>query len=389
MGQGRGRGRPEDSLLSARSGSPGPALALVGVMVLVTGCQDVTVQSVPVTSIEIFPASITVLEGEEVSLAAALRGPGGEVLGGRQVTWSTADPGVADLPTQGRLRGIAPGNTQLRVLSDGVQATAPVTVLQGPFIALSTSSVSLAGQLGTDTEVQAAVGISNSGNGPLSDLSAQVSVAGGGAANWLQAELSSSAAPSELRLRAPLEGLAPGNHQAAVQVSSAVAGNSPRTVQVTLQVRDAPPSIGLSPGSLAFGTRAGSFEPASQTVQVTNVGGGILDGLQVEVILLGGTTVNWLTAELAAAGAPTTLALEASARMLAAGAYRARVRVSSTVATPASYELEVTFNVSAVGGVRDPPVGRSPQAPGLSVPGPERELRAFPGRDVDPPGGTR
>jgi len=379
MGNGRGRGRPEDPLLRARGRGPGIAPALLGALLLATACSDVTVQSLPVTSIEITPASIEILEREEVSVTAVLRGPGGEVLGGRQVTWSTVDPGVADLPSQGRLRGNTPGTTQLRAESDGVRGTAPVTVLQGPTIAPARSSAGLSGRLGVDTELQTTIGITNSGNGVLSGLTAQVSGVGGGTADWLEAELSSSTAPAELLLRARVVGMAPGTHQATVQVSSPVAGNSPRTVQVTLQVEDAFPSIGLAPGSLAFGANAGSFEPASQAVQVTNVGGGTLDGLQVQVTLLGGTTVNWLTAEFARSEAPTTLALEASARMLAAGTYRARVRVSSSAATPTSNEVEVTFNVSAGGVVRDLLVIDSDEAPALD----------HPRGDVDPSEGTK
>jgi hypothetical protein len=379
MGNGRGRGRPEDPLLRARGRASGLTPALLGVLLLATGCSDVTVQSLPVTSIEISPASIEILEREEATVTAVLRGPGGEVLGGRQVTWSTADPGVADLPSQGRLRGNAPGTTELRAETDGVRGTASVTVRQGPTLSLERSTVSLSGRLGVDTELETTVGISNSGNGVLSGLAVQVSGAGGAPANWLEADLTSTTAPAGLRLRARIEGLAPGTYQATVQVSSPVAGNSPRSVQVTLQVQDAFPSIGLAPGSLAFGANAGSFEPASQAVQVTNVGGGTLDGLQVQVTLLGGTTVNWLTAELERSEAPTTLALEASARMLAAGTYRARVRVSSSAATPTSNEVEVTFNVSAGGEIRDLRVGGPAEAPTFDRPR----------REVDPSEGTK
>ncbi|TVP43682.1 MAG: hypothetical protein EA350_13360 [Gemmatimonadales bacterium] len=357
-------------------------------LLLVVGCEDVTVQSLPVAAIEITPASITLLEGEDVEVSAVLRGPGGEVLGGRQVTWSTSDPDIADLSGEGRLRGHAPGNTQLRAQSDGVTETVPVAVLQGPTIGVEPSTVSLSGRLGADSELQASVQVTNAGNGVLSGLAVEVAGPGGASANWLQAGLSSSTAPSELGLRATLVGLAPGTHQATVQVASPVAGNSPRSVQVTLQVQDAFPSIGLSPASLAFGAIAGSFEPASQAVQVTNVGGGTLDGLQVEVTLLSGTSVDWLSAALDGSRAPTTLALEATARMLPAGTYRARVRVSSGVATPASSEVEVTFNVSAAGVIRDPHVGGSSQAPRLPEPDVGPSVHDGLRCDEDPPEGT-
>jgi len=388
MGHGRGRGRHEDSLLKthhrSRNRIRGLAFLLVGSMVVVAACEDVTVQPLPVTSIEISPAVITILEREEQEVTAVLRGPGAEVLGGWPITWSTSDPAVADLPTHGRVRGVGPGDAELRAESQGFQATAPVTVLQGPTIAVATSDVRLEGRLGTDAELQATVDVTNAGNGTLAGLTTQVTDTGDSEANWLEAELSSSDAPAQLRLRASIDGLTPGTHWATVQIASAAAGNSPQVVRVTLEVLGPLPSIGLSPGSLAFGANAGSFEPASQAVQVTNVGGGTLDGLEAEVLLLGGTTANWLTANLEGPEAPTTLALEASARMLGAGTYRALVRVSSTVAAPPSSQVEITFNVSAAGVVRDLLIGSSPPAPATVMAVPERGRGDFRRRNVDP-----
>ena len=82
-----------------------------------------------------------------------------------------------------------------------------------------------------------------------------------------------------------LHGRVPGrrNVPRKVPVQSTATGvtNSPDTLDVTLTVNQPPPTIGLSPASRSFTAVQGGPDPASQTVGVTNTGGGTLDGLSV------------------------------------------------------------------------------------------------------------
>ena len=333
-----------------RSGVPravATAAAALGLALVLAlpGCEDLVVEALPVTDIEIQPDPIELLELEEQAVSAVVLGPQGQVLGGRDLTWSVDDASMVRLEGS-TLVGLRVGQTTLRAAVDGVEGTVPVTVRQGPTIQFGEADARLSGFAGDPSPAELVVGIMNSGNGSLAGLTTRLSGGDGTAApSWLEASVSGTEAPAELTVRALLEDLPAGIYEAEVFVESPVAPNSPARLPVHLEVAVPPPVIGLSPASLAFTSSAGSREPASQDVSVTNEGGGELDGLRVEVVYTQGRS-GWLSADLGAMNAPTVVELEASARDLSEGVYRAVVRVSAPNASPASAEIEVTFNVS-------------------------------------------
>ncbi|TVP56561.1 MAG: hypothetical protein EA351_07565 [Gemmatimonadales bacterium] len=322
------------------------AVAAVGLVLALSGCEELVVEALPVADIEIQPDPVELLELEERSISAVVLGPQGQVLGGRDLSWSVDDASIARLEGSGILVGQGVGQTTLRAATEGVEGAVPVTVRQGPMIQFGEADARLSGLAGDSSPAEIAIGISNSGNGSLTGLTTRRSgVDGAAAPSWLEASVSGAEAPAELIVRALLEDLPAGTYEAEVFVESPVAPNSPARLPIHLDVALPPPVIGLSPASLAFTSSAGSREPASQDVTVTNEGGGELDGLRVDVVYTQGRS-GWLSAELGAVNAPTAVALEASARDLSEGVYRAVVRVSAPNASPTSAEIEVTFNVS-------------------------------------------
>lgn len=350
-----------------RGWGPAPVLAgmtaiLSGLVGLLAGCESLVVDAVPVATVEVVPSTLSLLEGEDASLSVVLRGPGGETLGGREVEWSTGNPEVAAFPSPGILRGIAPGETLVRVRSEGVEGSAPVSIQPGPRIAVDSSRVEWRVQTGNLPPDERRVRVTNAGGGILSGLAVSVLPSNGGTPpSWLEADLLAGQAPTDLRLRVLADGLPSGRYAARVIVASSEARNSPVEVQVALEVLDADPRIGLSPASVAFAATAGSFEPASQTVQVTNPGGGTLGGLQVAVRYPPGGPAGWLTAQLQGTQAPTGIVVEALARTLPPGSHRATIRVTSPVANPGFGEVEIVFNVSAPATLAT--AGRAPRLP--------------------------
>lgn len=309
------------------------------------GCEETVIEVVPVESVEVLPGAVELLEGQEETLTARLRGPGDQTVGGRVVSWSVDDGQVATIDDSGQVRGESPGQTRVRAASEGREGAAVVTVIQGPTIAVSSEGVELQGPAGRDEPAEIRLQITNDGNGTLSGLRAELS---GDAAEWLDAELHGTTAPTELVLRAHLAELSPGGYSAELMVRSDVARNSPVSLPVELEVVEPDPVIGLQPSSLAFSSAAGSREPASQGVAVTNEGGAVLADLSLEVIYTQGRS-GWLNAELTGTAAPATVELEALARDLTQGQYRATVRVSSPDARPGSADIDVTFNVGPGG----------------------------------------
>lgn len=131
-------------------------------------------------------------------------------------------------------------------------------------------------------------------------------------------------------------GVAPGGP---VTITATANGRT-ATMTVTVTAR---PAIFLSAEKVDFNGLSAGADPASQLIDVTNSGGGTLDGLTVT------STESWLTATLAAPIAPTKLTLHASPAALVTGTYTATVTVSTTHQGVASHAMTVTFTVGQPG----------------------------------------
>ena len=193
------------------------------------------------------------------------------------------------------------------------------------------------------------VQLTNGGGGTLDGLTATVTYTAGQPAGWLNAALSSPAAPSTLTLTATTGTLAAGAYTASVAVGSPSAANSPQTVNVTFTVTSAgggTPTIRLSTDNRSFTATEGGSDPATKTVQVTNSGAGTLSGLSAAVSYTAGQPTGWLAANLSATQAPSTITLAVTVGTLTAATYTATVAVAAPTAgnTPqtVSVSLEIT-----------------------------------------------
>jgi len=109
----------------------------------------------------------------------------------------------------------------------------------------------------------------------------------------------------------------------------------------------APPAIALSPATATFLDTAGTSDPAAQTINVTNGGGGVLSGLSLGTIAYGAGATGWLVANLAASAAPTTLSLSVAKGSIAPGTYTATVPVQSASASNSPQNVSVSFTIVA------------------------------------------
>jgi len=321
--------------------------AITGALLLIAGCETVFVNVVPPASVEVSPSEVAMAEGESLLLSARVLGGRGEVLPDRPVTWSSRDPAVAGVTTTGRLEGLRAGSTVVRAESGRVGAGVPVSVLPGPSVLLSDTTLELRAISGSAEVEVVEVQVRNAGAGVLSGLTAMVSLEGDPAPAWMEASLSGTTAPAILTLAVRGTELLPGTFSGQVLVDSPSSRAGPAVIVVSLLVQDPPPALRFNPGSVAFSAVAGSQEAASQQVGVENSGGGVLDGLTVGIRYLEGQPTGWLSAELEGSEAPTALLLQASPRLLAPGSYGARVQVGSPVlSVDGRVELEVVFTVS-------------------------------------------
>ena len=328
-------------------------LGMLAPALLLAACGEDTVNVLEVAEVSLSPAELSVVQGSSEALTATPRDAAGRPLSGRTVEWSSGDPSIAEVSSAGVVEGRAPGSTLVRAAADGVEGTADVTVLPGPSIQLSTTSVQWQAFSGQGDVVQEEIQLSNGGEGTLGGLQVSVEDADGPDPAWLEATLRSSTAPTVLELRGSAAELEPGDYTATATVSSPAAVDGAVAVHLQFEVQVPPAVIALDPTSWSPNAPERSLTPATQTVSVRNDGGGELDQLTVRIEYTGGGATGWLSAELDSGTAPTEMEVEASARQLDPGEYTARVLVSSPAADEPG-ELSVTFTVQARGQVELP-----------------------------------
>ena len=116
---------------------------------------------------------------------------------------------------------------------------------------------------------------------------------------------------------------------------------------VTYTPAPVPPAIGMTPISLSFGTTVGGPNPAAQTLNISNTGGGTLSWSASD-------NADWLTLSPASGTGNGVVTVNVSAGALAEGRYSASIIVSATGVSPLT--VPVTFTISSA----PPVIGVSP-----------------------------
>ncbi len=87
-----------------------------------------TVVPVPVAALQIAPGAATLAPGARLQLTAILRDASGRVLSDRTVGWASADAARVTVSTNGVVTAVAPGVATVTATSEGVSASAVITV---------------------------------------------------------------------------------------------------------------------------------------------------------------------------------------------------------------------------------------------------------------------
>ncbi len=99
----------------------------------ISGTATVNVLPVPVETVEVLPAELSVAVGVTGQLAATTKAADGTVLVGRTVAWTTSDGGIATVDATGLVTGVAVGVATITATSEGKSGTATVTVVPAAF----------------------------------------------------------------------------------------------------------------------------------------------------------------------------------------------------------------------------------------------------------------
>src|SRR5207247_1744829 len=114
-----------------------------------TGCP------LPVASVSVTPATATIGVGQTAQYAAITRDAFGNPLGGRTVTWSSSNPGVATVNGAGQATGVAVGAATRTATSEGKSGTAAILVTNVPVASVAVSPASASVQVGQTVQLAA------------------------------------------------------------------------------------------------------------------------------------------------------------------------------------------------------------------------------------------
>jgi hypothetical protein len=131
-----------------------------------------------------------------------------------------------------------------------------------------------------------------------------------------------------------------GSYSTTVTLNATGAASVTVPVTFTVATAPVPPAIGVSPTSLSFTAIKGGADPATQTLSISNTGGGTLNWTAVD-------NASWLTLLTLLGQASGTgnavVTISVSTGTLAVGTYTGSIIISATGAT--SITVPVTLNV--------------------------------------------
>lgn len=201
-----------------------------------TGSADVTVESNPVATVTVTPASPTIGVSGTVQLTAMLKDANGGDLSGRVVTWETSAGGIATVSASGLVTGVAAGQATITATSEGQSGSTVVTVQAAAPPAVASVAVTPASSTVLVNATQQLIATLKDANG---------NVLSGRAITWQ----TSAVGVATVNAAGLVRGVAAG--QATITaVSEGQSGTASVTVQVapvaTVSVAPANPSVAIA-----------------------------------------------------------------------------------------------------------------------------------------------
>jgi hypothetical protein len=163
-------------------------------------------------------------------------------------------------------------------------------------------------------------------------------------AGWLllhPSQGSSSGEKNPITVSVDATGLSPGNYEAAITLSAPDAIGSPATITAALEILAPPPSLHVAESLLSFSVKEGAADPPSQSLHITNVGGGDMswqveaDRVWIHLLPLSGTS----------SGETDLVEVSVDMGQLQVGSYMGNVTISSPDAADSPRLVVVSLEI--------------------------------------------
>ena len=161
---------------------------------------------------------------------------------GERITWTSSNPSVATISTDGHLITLAVGGTTVTASAGGKSATAQVTVTPPPTIAFSVDSLGFAAIARGPEPASQILTITNSGGGALTGITPGAVAYVGPDTGWLSVTQSSGTAPDTVTLAITVDTFPVGTYTATLPISAPKTTNGSKTLKITLTLGAGIPS---------------------------------------------------------------------------------------------------------------------------------------------------
>ncbi len=238
-----------------------------------------------------------------------------------------------------------------------VEVTLVLAEQPPPQIDVSPASLTFGAKEGGSNPASQNIRVRNSGQGTLNyNISDDV--------DWINVNPTNGSSTGQYNDHAVsinISGLSKGTHNGRITISEASAGRAktaanPKTVDVTLVVSETPPpQIGVNPTSLSFSAQEGGSDPASQNIQIKNLGEETLNySISADVGWLSVSPENGTST-----GQDNGHDVKVDISGLSEGAYNGTITISDTNAINNPQTVDVTLTISKQ---PQPQIGVSPSS---------------------------
>ncbi|HTT17835.1 MAG TPA: N,N-dimethylformamidase beta subunit family domain-containing protein [Candidatus Sulfotelmatobacter sp.] len=157
--------------------------------------------------------------------------------------------------------------------------------------------------------------------------------------SWIGLSVSGSLTPGTLTISINTSGLAQGTYTGSVLLSAPGASNSPISIPVTLAIKSAVLSVTPSSTMTFFG--AVGLNPNPQTIQVANLGTGVLNWTETN-------TNSWLGVSPTSGAAPSTITVSPSTATTGTGSFSDTIVIGSNNVANGPINVPVSMQVGSL-----------------------------------------
>jgi len=268
---------------------------------------------------------------------------------GTVTSFNIGTPGVTEyyFITAYNSSNIESGASNLAIFTP---AGAPPVVL--PVIGVSPTNLSFSATQGGTNPATQTLSISNTGTGTLNWTASDD-------AAWLTLSPASGTGNGAVTLSVTTGSLTAGSYSGTVNMNATGASSVTVPVTFTVAIAPVPPAIGVSPTSLSFTATQGGANPATQTLSISNTGGGTLSWTASD-------DAAWLTLSRASGTGNGVVTASVVIGSTAVGTHNGTITLNTTGGS--SVTVPVTFTVATAPvspPVTPPPAPQAaPSAPG-------------------------